>query len=364
MIDRIAIIGTGLIGGSLGLAIKRVRPEIHVIGYDQPERLQEALDIGAIDEAATSPEGAVEAAGLVILATPLPAILTLLDVVARNSPAHAVIMDVGSVKSPVMERAKQVFPDKMTFVGGHPMAGAAGGGLEHADSLLFQNAVYVLCPFGKALPTSFDPVRDLLTEIGARLLVMDAAHHDRIAAAVSHLPQLLALALVDAAHQTGGDDEAVRTLAAGGFRDMTRIAESPFELWRSILLANHGNILDALSILSSTVQRIRNRLIEEDFDALESFFQEAAQRRRGIPQDMRGFLNPIFNIIVQAEDRPGWIAEVSQTLAARDISIKDIELLKIREGTGGTFRLGFGTDSEMRDACALLNDAGYAIRNV
>ncbi len=363
MIERIAIIGTGLIGGSLGLAIKHARPSVHISGFDLPDRLDEAAFLGVLDSRAASLEAAVEDADLVILATPLPSIVSLLEEVSRVCRPDAVITDVGSVKTPVMERAREVVPEGMTFVGGHPMAGAASGGLKYADPLLFENAVYVLCPQGEALPLSFGTVRDLLSEIGARLLVMDAYHHDRIAAAVSHLPQLLSVALVEAAYETGRDEEAVGTLAAGGFRDMTRIADSPFELWRSILAANHGNVLDALSNMSSTIQKLRNRLIEEDYESIGRYFADAASRRKGIPRDMRGFLHPLFNVIVHAEDRPGWLADVTQTLAAKDLNIKDIELLKIREGTGGTFRLGFGSDGEMRDAMDVLRNAGYTVRN-
>ncbi len=363
MIERIAILGTGLIGGSLGLAIKRVRPEIVITGYDRPERLEEASALGAIDELAATPESAVQSADLIVLATPLPSILSLLDIVVAHCPSLAIVTDVGSVKRPVLERMRDVGPEGMTFVGGHPMAGAAAGGLKYADPLLFENAVYVLCPPDGELPEAFAPVTELLSQIGARLLVMDAARHDRVAAAVSHLPQILSVALIEAAYDTGSDEEAVRTLAAGGFRDMTRIAESPFDIWESIFAANHGNVLDSLSTISSIIQRIRNRLIEEDYDALEEYFERASRRRNDIPRDVRGFLHPLFNVIVHAEDRAGWLAEVTQILATHDISIKDVELLKIREGIGGTFRFGFATDAEMRDACDVLRDAGYTIRN-
>lgn len=362
MINRIAVLGTGLIGGSLGLAIKRARPEVTIVGLDDEEQLETAHGLGAIDEKAATLRDATVSADLVVIATPMPAILSLLEEIGAHAKPDALITDVGSVKLPIMEHAADVIPHGMTFVGGHPMAGAAAGGVEHADPLLFENAVYVLCPQTGGLPDAFAPVADLLQDIGARVLVMDAARHDRIAAAVSHLPQLAAVALVDAAYAVGDDDRGVPTLAAGGFRDMTRIADSPFETWRGILAANYGNVLDALSALSTSIQRIRNRLIEEDFDSVAELFETASRRRREIPRDMRGFLHPLYNIVVHAEDRPGWLAGITSLLASQEISIKDIELLKIREGTGGTFRIGFASAPEMRDALDVLRSAGYTVR--
>ncbi|MFW5955695.1 MAG: prephenate dehydrogenase/arogenate dehydrogenase family protein [Rhodothermales bacterium] len=363
MIKRIAVLGTGLIGGSLGMAIKRRSAASRVVGYDEPSVLDEAVERGAIDERAVSPQTAVADVDLVVLALPLPQTLAMLDTIAGALKPGTLVTDVGSVKQPIVSHAHRVLPSDVVFVGGHPMAGGATGGIQHADALLFENAVYVLCPREESLPPEFEPASSLLTEIGARLLIVDAAKHDRLAAAVSHLPQLLAVSLVETAFEVGRDASLVQLLAAGGFRDMTRIAESPFAVWKGILAANHANVLDALASLTSSVQRIRNRLIEEDYDAIGDVFETAGQRRREIPRDMRGFLHPLHNIMVHVQDRPGVLADMTRILSDAGINIKDIELLKIREGEGGMFRIGFASAEEVSDAAAALRQYGYSTRS-
>ena len=366
MIERISILGTGLIGGSLGLAWKERRPDCTVVGHDRPEVLETAAARGAIDEKAADPVTAVEGADLVVLATPLAKILRLLEAVGDHVPDDAVITDVGSVKQPVLDQAADVLPPGVSFLGGHPMAGAEEAGIDHADGLLFENAVYVLClPDGRdeaALDGPLAPVVDLVEVTGARPLVLPPERHDRLVAAVSHLPQLLAVALVNTVTDADDPDEATNLaleLAGGGFRDMTRIADSPFEMWRDILVGNEGAIHDALSRLRRHLRAMRNRLIEEDLDALEELFEDARAARDSMPQDSKGFLRPLADVYVRAPDRPGVIHDISGHLLEADINIKDMELQTIREGTGGTFRLAFEDGATAEEAAAILSDADY-----
>ncbi|GIV61836.1 MAG: prephenate dehydrogenase [Rhodothermaceae bacterium] len=360
MIRRIALLGVGLIGGSLGLAWGRQRPGLYRVGYDRPEVVEKALARGAIDEGAERAEDAVREADLVVLATPLATSLHLLEHVAPVLPEGCLVTDVGSVKVPIVRHAADVLGSPTRFVGGHPMAGAERGGIDHADPFLFENATYVLCPppGETAFETRYAPLVDLVRATGARVLLLDAERHDRIAATVSHLPQLLAVALVAQAADQQATDPEVLALAAGGFRDMTRIASSPFDIWRDILPANQGPILDALARFATLLQRLRNRLIEEDLDDLARLFARAREVRNQIPRDMKGFLHPLVDVFVYAEDRPGALLEITRTLYEAGLSIKDIELLKLREGTGGTFRLGFSSPDEADQAVAALASGG------
>lgn len=362
MIQRIAILGIGLIGGSLALALKKHRSDLVVIGYDEPGVLDKAHARGLIDERAATPEAAVREADLVVLATPLAPMMHLLEAIAPHLRPGTLVTDVGSVKGPVCEHGHRVLPDHSPFIGGHPMAGSEKAGLDHADAFLFENATYVLCP-PESMP-GFDFLRDfaafveLIEGTGARVLLLDAARHDRIAATVSHVPQLLAVTLMTYAADLNAHDDAFLRLAAGGFRDMTRIASSPFGMWSHILLANEGPILDALGGLAAALQRVRNRIIEEDLDELEATFREARRVRDTIPRDSKGFLHPLADIYVYAEDRPGVLAHITGTLFDAGINIKDIELLKIREGTGGAFRLSFADEATADEAVAVLEAAG------
>ena len=362
MLERVAILGVGLIGGSLGLAWKKNLSDLTLIGYDVPEVLATARQRGLIDEAATTPADAVLTADLVVLAVPLAPMMHLLAEIAPHLQPGTLVTDVGSVKTPIMTQARQVLPAANPFIGGHPMAGSERGGVANADAFLFENATYVLCPPDKysaeRLTQDYAAFVALVEATGARLLVLDAERHDRIAATISHLPQLLATILMNYTAGCNANDDAFLRLAAGGFRDMTRIASSSFALWRHILLANEGPILDALGGFAAALQRMRNRIIEEDLDALGAAFAEARRVRDTIPKDTKGFLHPLADIYVYAEDRPGVLAHITGTLFAAEINIKDIELLKIREGTGGAFRLSFSDEAAADAAVIVLENAG------
>ena len=363
MYKRIALLGVGLIGGSLALAWKKNVPSCTIVGFDDPDVLDRAPARGAGDERAASAEAAVAEADLVVLAMPLGPMMRTLEQIAPHLRPDAVVTDVGSVKQPVAAMAGAVLPASVTFVGGHPMAGSERGGIDHADAFLFENATYVLCPppgvDEQTLAARHADLIALVRATGARVLVLDAERHDRIAAAVSHLPQLLAVTLMNYAAGQNAHDDAFLRLAAGGFRDMTRIASSPFEPWRDILVANHGAILDALAGLVAALQRTRNRLIEEDFDALGEAFASARQARDTIPKNSKGFLQPLADLYVYAEDRPGELLNITRTLYDSALNMKDIELLKIREGTGGAFRIGFADEPTADAAGAALRGAGF-----
>ncbi|MEM6337198.1 MAG: prephenate dehydrogenase/arogenate dehydrogenase family protein, partial [Bacteroidota bacterium] len=314
----VALIGTGLIGASLAQAWRSRRPDVHIVGFDRPEPLEVAVQRGAIHQAAQSAAQAVEAAEVVVLATPIGAMPAILDEIAPHLNAGATVTDVGSVKAGVVAYARRVLPETVRVVGGHPMAGTADSGPAHADPLLFENATYVLCP---ANPEELDPetfeaahprLLDLVRATGARTLILDAERHDRAAAGVSHVPQLVAVALVEEA--IAQDDPALLRLAAGGFRDMTRIASSRFSMWQSILAANKGAVVETLRRLEERLARYRAGIDAGELSELAAEFESAGETRRSIPRDMKGFLRPLADVYVYAEDRPGYLARLTGIL--------------------------------------------------
>lgn len=351
--DRIALLGVGLIGGSLGLALKRHAPDLIITGFDSPEVLDLAQERGAIDNKAASAEACVEDADLVILATPLGPALRLLTEIAPSVKPGAVVTDVGSVKNPITRHAGTVLPEHAVFIGGHPMTGSEKTGIAHSDAVLFENAVYVLCP-DTTESEAFVALSALLARVGAHVRVMGAEEHDRAAARVSHIPQLLAVTLVNQIL----DDPDSASLAAGGFRDMTRIASSSFGMWRDILVGNEGPVLDELGLISTSLQRLRNRIAEGDMEAVAESFRTAAATRNAIPSNSKGFLNPLSDVFVYTPDEPGALLTIVKVLTDADVDIKDIELLKIREGTGGTFRLGFRDADSSAQAVDVLSASG------
>ena len=198
----------------------------------------------------------------------------------------------------------------------------------------------------------------MVSRIGAHVLEMDPDTHDRVAAAVSHLPQMMATALVGLVGELNEKDGLPLKMAAGGFRDMTRIASSPYDMWRDICRTNAVPIRDTIDAYLSALTALKSRIEDE---TLEEDFVYANEIREKIPKDSKGFLSPLHELLLVVEDKPGVIAEVGTSLSEAHINIKDIEVLKVREGEGGSLRLGFGTLSDKERAGQILSALGYKV---
>jgi prephenate dehydrogenase len=277
--NRITIIGTGLIGGSFGLAVKQAGFRGRVVGCDRPGVLQEALRLGAIDEAIEDPAAAVRGSDLILLGTPVGAIIDLIEM-APIFPSEALITDVGSTKFAIMARAKAVLGSNAAerFLAGHPMAGKEHSGIAEADANLFCDAVWLFTPFaGQNLGNGrVGEFVELVRQIGARVLTLnDAQRHDRICAWVSHLPQMLATALSAALEDEFGDDPELQAIGGRALREMTRIGASPYSMWRDIALTNTGNIQEALLRLEQRLahlrENLRTRALQEEFERANQF---------------------------------------------------------------------------------------------
>lgn len=279
---RITIIGLGLIGGSWALALKKRGYRGTVVGCGRrQEVLDHALAARAIDEATQDFTVAVRRADLVILA---PAVGAILDLLPRLKPAlrqQALVTDVGSTKVAICDKARAVFGGAPRFLGGHPMAGKERSGFENADPDLFEGARYILTPENEA--SLQDPgvahFMDLVRSVGGRPLVTDAASHDRAVAWLSHLPQVLSTALASLIAEEGSRSMLPLELSATGLRDMTRLAESPYPVWRDILATNQDNIRSALDSLIEKLQFLKEQLGEE---ALASEFRRASELRESL----------------------------------------------------------------------------------
>ena len=275
---RISIIGLGLIGGSWALALKKLGHAGHRVGYDAPDVLDQALKSGAIHEGAIGIDAAVQNADLVILATPVGKILDLLTQLKSSVPSHALIADVGSTKQRVLERAKELPAGGPLFLGGHPLAGKEHSGFLFAQADLFHNTCYAIVP---STPGVMDDARvkafvRLVESIGANPCVMDAASHDLAAAYLSHMPQLLSTALAGTVAEQVSQKALPLDLAGSGFRDLTRLAESPYVMWRDICLTNTQNIQAALDAMIQKLDRIKTHLSTRE---LEDEFKQAHKLR-------------------------------------------------------------------------------------
>ncbi|HLF20736.1 MAG TPA: prephenate dehydrogenase/arogenate dehydrogenase family protein, partial [Bacteroidota bacterium] len=233
----ITLIGVGLIGGSLGLAIKRKFPSIRILGVDTPAVLERARKRGAIDQAVRISKGTVQRSDLIVLCTPVSAILRILPRVARYCLDSTIVTDVGSVKSAVTKLGARLFPGG-NFVGGHPMAGTEHSGIDAAQPGLFERGVWVLTPVPGMNDSGWRKLRGFLQRLGARVKTLDARTHDEVVSVLSHVPQLISVALLNVVGKKHAKGRKHLNLAGGGFNDMTRIASSGFHIWSDILSEN------------------------------------------------------------------------------------------------------------------------------
>jgi prephenate dehydrogenase len=359
----VAIHSVGLLGGSIGLALKHSGFTGTIVGLSSAKNLATARSLGCIDEGAAYEDlpAVVQRADLLFLCSPIQAIQTALRRLGgMDLPRGLVVTDVGSTKRSIVTTARQSLPPHVVFVGGHPMTGSERSGPSGADPFLYQNAVWVLAaepgPVA-AVPAALAAFLERYT--GCRSLFVPPELHDTIAAAVSHVPHLLAVALVNLAGRTAERAEHTLDLAAGGFRDMTRIASAPYHMWHDIIVTNRDLIAAKLDEYAALLTEMRGRLLEGD---LSADFERAAATRATVPSRAKGLAGPVCDVVVSAPDQPGAIAAIAAALSQASINIKDIEVLRVREGEGGTIRLAFDTPSTARRAIDILAAAGFGAR--
>ncbi len=280
MIRRLALLGVGLIGGSLVRALKAQQAVEQVVGYGRGEKnLQEALDLGVIDQIATSVADAVQDADMVVVAVPLGAVKTVFSEMKGHLAEDAVITDVGSVKWSVVRDAQQVFttvPPRL--IPGHPIAGTEKSGAAASFADLYQNRRVILTPLDNRDEDALNKVKAMWECVGAEIVEMGVQHHDEVLAATSHLPHLLAYGLVDALAKQEAHREIFR-FAAGGFRDFSRIASSNPTMWRDISMANRKPLLDTLDQFRKELDSIEAMIRNKEDDALLELFARAKQAR-------------------------------------------------------------------------------------
>lgn len=289
MIGRLAVIGVGLIGGSLARAMRAVDAVGEIIGCGRSiENLELALELGVIDDYSADPGDAVANADMVFIAVPLGAIAGVFERIQGRLPAHAVVTDGGSVKGSVIADAQRVFGTVPSWlVPGHPIAGTEHSGVGASFPELYQKRRVILTPVAETDPEALARVRTMWEQVGAEVTEMSVAHHDEVLAATSHLPHMLAFGLVDVLAQMRSNDEIFR-FAAGGFRDFTRIASSSPEMWRDICLANAEALSTMLARFGDEMTDISKTIRSADADALLAIFERARAARARYVDGLQG----------------------------------------------------------------------------
>ena len=352
---RVAVVGTGLIGGSVGLALSALGYD--VAGYDRDDaRLSRAKELGAITEAAASLDDAVAGAELVIVAIPVGGIAAA--VVAALDAGAAVVTDVGSVKKSVVAEVERQRPDASArFVGGHPMAGSEQDGVDGADASLFVGATWTLTPTANTDERAYTAVLRVIRELGADVVSVAPDHHDELVAFVSHVPQLAASTLMDVATTNEEDRRTLMRLAAGGFRDMTRIAAGHPAIWPDILTTNREAVLSALDAYLAALSRVRDHVAAGDREELLAILERARMRRRNLPASA-AMAKDLVEIRIPVQDRPGAWAEVANLAGRLGVNVEDFEVAHSSEGDRGVIVLVVAA-AESSAFEAGLHELGY-----
>ena len=354
LFGTVVITGVGLVGGSVAAGTRQRFLADRVVGVDQdPEALQVARFHDLIDEAHLEPGPWLEEADLVVLATPSRMLVPLARELAPHLRADAIVTDVGSVKAGVVRELRD-----LRFVGGHPMAGSDRAGVRHANAALLENAVWVLTPDERTDREALDRVRDFVEHLGARPIDVPPDQHDRLVATVSHLPYLSALALTHLAAEDGQRD-LMMLLAAGGFRDLTRVASGSPVMSRDMVAGNADAVRRALAGFRRQLEGLEAVL--DDPEALLARAASAKRTRDGIPVVRRGLLPHRPEVVLAVPDTPGQLARITAACGEAGVNIKEIEVLSVREA-GGAVRLAFDDEDALEAGVAALRAAGFEAR--
>lgn len=352
MIKTVSIAGLGLIGGSIARAIREKFPEIIITAFDKPDVIETALCDKVIDDGTSQPE-LLLFSDIIFLCLPPDCSIDLFKKLVPELKPGQIITDVCGVKG-IFQKIWDEQKSEGIYFGGHPMTGKECGGYKNSDSLIFKNSRYILNKNAENHPAAED-FRELIKSFGAEIVFLEPEEHDRIVAAVSHLPQLFSVAFMDS---FGGGREHYINYAAGGFRDMTRIAASPFNIWESVIGLNKSVISESIDLLIESLKDIKTEINKPELTGLEEKFKNAAELRNIIPLIRKGFRSELFSFSLFVEDKPGELNRITSLILNENVNLKDIELLNINEGNGGVFRLSFDNRSDMEKIVLLLKPNG------
>lgn len=345
---RVFVVGLGLIGGSLALSIKDEHNDATLIGYDINEKnMKLAKMLGVVDETVDTIEEGAKNADLILLATPVQVSEKVIEILESLSLKKEVIVsDAGSTKVEVVKKASKLKELGITFIGGHPMAGSHKSGVSASKTKLFENAFYLLTPESHIKNEQLEMLMKWLKGTKAKFLSVSPEDHDYLTGVISHFPHIVAASLVHQADQTSQEQKLVTRLAAGGFRDITRIASSSPEMWRDILLHNKQVLLQLLKNWQFEMEKVSNMLELEDGEQIYQYFVKAKQYRDELPQKQKGAIPAFYDLFVDVPDYPGVISEITGYLAKEEISITNIRILETREDINGVLVISFQTEED------------------
>ncbi|MGN0482016.1 MAG: prephenate dehydrogenase/arogenate dehydrogenase family protein [Lachnospiraceae bacterium] len=358
-IKKAGFFGLGLIGGSLAKTIHRIYPKMELIAYDIDET---SLKTAEAEQTVTRCSDLKDFCDcdILFLCAPVHTNVSFLEKIKPQLRADCILSDVGSVKGNIHTAIHKLGLDAQ-FIGGHPMAGSEKSGYANATAYLFENAYFILTP-SSAFPTEQTlQMRDFFASLGTLPLLLTPECHDYVTAAISHVPHILAATLVNMVKKLDSNDETMKSIAAGGFKDITRIASSSPVMWQQVCMTNRDQILRVLFALKETLETIETAIRSQDSDAIFDFFASSKEYRDSFSNTDHGPLKRAHYLYCDLIDETGNIAKVAQLLADHAISLKNIGIVHNREDYEGVLRLEFYQHAPLEKAAQLLKEHHYTV---
>lgn len=352
------IVGLGLIGASLAMGIRKAHPEVTLLGYNRSQASRDiALRNGIVDQVTANLEEFASKADVIIVSLPVKQAIQAFQQMSKMPLKEGVIVtDVGSTKGAIVKAGQEAFKHlPVRFIGGHPMAGSHKTGAASADSTLFENAYYIFTPTVATDSSAILEMKDLFSGLGARFIEVDPMEHDRVTSQISHFPHVLAATLMGQAAAYTEDHNLTGRFAAGGFRDMTRIAESEPSMWTSILLSNPSAVLDRIADFQDRLDQVADMIRQGREDAIWSFFDQSREQRQHMQIHKRGGVESTFDIFVDVPDEEDVILRILELL--RGTSLVNIHINEEnREDVYGVLQISFKTAADQARAEALITE--------
>ena len=358
MAKTVYIAGLGLIGASMALGIKRDHPDYEILGYNRSQASRDiALERGIIDRATDDFASFAPLADVIILTLPIKQTIAFIQELAGLDLKEGVIIsDAGSTKAAIVEVAEEYLAGKsIRFVGAHPMAGSHKTGAASADVNLFENAYYIFTPSSLTSSDTLEEMKDLLSGLHARFIEIDAKEHDRVTSQISHFPHILASGLMEQTAVYAQEHEMTRRFAAGGFRDMTRIAESEPGMWTSILLSNRETILERIEDFKERLDEIGQAISKGEEEQIWNFFNQAREQRQAMEIHKRGGVDSSYDLYVDVPDEEDVILRILELL--RGTSLVNIHINEEnREDVHGILQISFKNAQDLERAERLISE--------
>ncbi len=360
-IRKLGFIGLGLIGGSIVKTTKRIHPDIEILALSgHQSTITDAFNQGLIINETNASIEDFSDCDYIFLCTPVQQNQKYLEKLKNIMSSGCIITDVGSVKGDIHREIASMGMEHC-FIGGHPMAGSEKTGLANATDYLLENAYYIITPTESVPRQRVEEFREFVASLGAIPMILDYDTHDKSTAAISHLPHVIAYALVNMVKDCDNRDETMKRIAAGGFKDITRIASSSPVMWEEICLSNRQQLISMIDTYQQYLSKIREKIMDTDSSGILNFFQDAKDYRDSLTVTPKGSIQTVFELYCDLKDEAGGIATISTILAKNHLSIKNIGIIHNREFEDGVLKIEMYDHPSYLSAIELLRQYQYTV---